>query len=96
MDTIKILKRKRSAWHKYTRNKTAVNYEEYRVLRNQVTSVQRRAIREYERKVATEFKENRKSFWKYIHSKTKATDGMSALEREDGSMTENDEGKTEE
>ena len=54
------------------------------------------AKRSYERKLAEEIKVNPKSFWKYVRSKTKVKQGISNLERQDGSFAHTDEEKAEE
>ena len=56
----------------------------------------RKAKRSYERKLAEEIKVNPKSFWKYVRSKTKVKQGISDLERQDGSFAHTDGEKAEE
>ncbi|KAK6189771.1 hypothetical protein SNE40_001767 [Patella caerulea] len=83
---MKAFKKKRKCWYKYRRNQTSGNYEEYRIARNHATSLQRTAHKEFEKSVAADVKDNPKSFWKYVRSKTKKCEGISNLEKEDGTI----------
>ncbi|KAK6168093.1 hypothetical protein SNE40_021989 [Patella caerulea] len=83
---MKTFKKKRKCWYKYRRNQTSGNYEEYRIARNHATSLQRTVHKEIEKSVAANVKDNPKSFWKYVRSKTKNGEGISNLEKEDGTI----------
>ena len=60
------------------------------------TNEVRKAKKSFEKKLAEEIKENPKSFWKYVHSKTKVRQGVNDLTRDDGSVAHTDEEKAEE
>ena len=62
-------------------------------LRNEATKGVRSAKRLFEKRLAEEIKDNPKSFWSYVRSKTKVKTGISDLDKEDGTRTKNDEEK---
>ena len=90
---LKKVKKKYHAWKRYTATKQYEDYQIYVKLRNAATYGVRSAKREFEKKLADEIKVNPKSFWSYVRSKTKVKKGISDLDKEDGTRTQNDEEK---
>ena len=62
-------KRKYKAWKKFHNFPNSDNRENFRKIRNETTSVNRKAKLEYERKLASNIKDNPKSFYAYVQSK---------------------------
>ena len=92
---LKKIKKKYHSYKRYLETKDGLDYQRYIISRNICTRSVRRAKREHERKVAKNSKSNNKMFWKYVRSKTKATSGVSALKKENGEMTKEDNEKAE-
>ena len=65
------IRKKHAAWKRYLETKCGEDYLKYTRARNQARRETRKAQKEYESKLAKEVKFNNKSFWKYVHSKTK-------------------------
>ena len=63
------VKAKRKAWRNYLKTKSMNDYKIYAKLRNQARWETRRANSEFEKKIATEAKQNPKAFWNYTHKK---------------------------
>ena len=66
------------------------DYQVYVKLCNAATHWVRSAKIEFERILADEIKENPKSFWSCVRSKTKVKKGISDLDKDDGTRTQND------
>ena len=64
------VKAKRKAWRNYLKTKSMNDYKIYAKLRNQARWETRRANSEFEKKIATEAKQNPKAFWNYTRKKT--------------------------
>ena len=94
-DAMQRVKKKYQAWKRYTNTRQYRDYEAYCKARNEVTKEVRKAKRSYEKKLAEEIKDNPKSFWKYVRDKTNVKQGVSDLEKEDGSFAHTDEEKAE-
>ena len=95
-DAMQRVKKKYQAWKRYTNTRQYRDYIAYCKARNEVTKEVRKAKRAYERKLAEEIKENPKSFWKYVRDKTNVKQGVSDLEKEDGTFAHTEEEKAEE
>ena len=83
----RLIKRKRKAWFKYKSTLSHSNYLAYAKYRNSSTEAVRNAKFYFERKLVNGVASNPKRFWMYVHSKTKLKQGISTLERSDGSLT---------
>lgn len=86
---------KKKAWKKYTYCKTKEHYSAYVNKRNQCTGEVRRAKKDFERKLIQNVKEDAKSFWSYIRSKTKTKSTIGDIEDNDGVLTSDCLGKAE-
>ena len=76
-------------------SRNGIHYREYIDIRNETTKLIKKAKKGKENKIAREAKENPKQFWKYINSKRKCQQGISALKMEDGTYTTSDKEKAE-
>ena len=71
------------------------DYLSYARARNHARSACRKAVRLYEKDIASQIKQNPKQFWRYVKSKLKVRQGVPNLEREYGTLTETDFAKAE-
>ena len=69
--------------------------QEYKRVNNQAKWACRKAVKQFEKRVAKNYKSNPKSFWSYIRSKLKTKTSVADLDREVGSKTETDAEKAE-
>ena len=65
---------------------TKTIYVQYRRAYNRVKAEVRKAVRDFEKRIATEVKTNPKGFFKYARSKLKANPRISDLEQRDGTI----------
>ena len=93
--TVNAIKKKHSLWSSYLTTKHPNQWEQYRVVRNQVAHLTFRDRRDFERKLAAEVKENCKAFWKYAGSNRKLKRAIPKLLKKDGSTAESDKEKAE-
>ena len=81
---------------KYSYSRNREHYLEYCRIRNKVTRSVRYAKRRFERGISLEVKENPKSFWKFVRSKTQSRTGICDLKNENGEWITNDKDKANE
>ena len=93
---LKLVEEKYRAWKKYSYSRNREHYLEYCRIRNKVTRSVRYAKRRFERGISLEVKENPKSFWKFVRSKTQSRTGISDLKNENGEWITNDKDKANE
>ena len=60
------IRKRNSAWTKYLHSHRTEDLNKYKVLRNRATQTLRQARKNFEEMVASEFKSNPKSFWRYV------------------------------
>ena len=89
------IRKKHRCWQRYMETKDGSRYREFCRLRNQVRNLTRKAQRVFEKQIAKDAKKNPKAFWSYVKAKSKTRDGVSDLEKDDGTLTENDQEKAE-
>ena len=89
------VKKKHQAWKIYKRTQEGKDYQEYVRARNQARGATRQAVRDFEKLVAKNVKENPKAFWKYAKSKTQTRTGIADLRKPDGELTCTEEEKAE-
>ena len=82
-------------YRRWRNSRDNVDYLSYARARNQARSACRKAVRLYEKDIASQIKQNPKQFWRYVKSKLKVRQGVPNLEREDGTLTETDFAKAE-
>ena len=89
------VKRKTDAYTKYRQSREGTDYINYRRAANRVKAEVRKAVRTFEKRIATEAKKNPKAFFNYARSKMKTRTGVSDLEYPDGRMAHTDVEKAE-
>ena len=88
------IKLKRVAFKLYKKYPTPANFKDYVTIRNEVNKETRIAQKNKEVTVAKQAKTNPKALFNYISSKTKPKEAISDLEKPDGTLTENDDEKS--
>ena len=83
------VRKKRQAFQRYLETQEGKEYKEYAKFRNQAKWEMKKAMKEFERKIAQEAKANPKAFFKYAQSKLKTRVSVSDLKKPDGSLTSN-------
>ena len=89
-DIKKSVKKKYKLFKRYLESNRSTPYHEYIRARNEVNNMIKKAKILHEKKIANESKANPKAFWKHINSFRKCKDGVSALQREDGTLATED------
>lgn len=89
------IKQKHSAFKRYMNTREGKDYQIYAKARNQAKWECRKAVRDMERKIANESKENPKAFFRYANSKLKTKTGIADLDCEDGGTARSDQAKAE-
>jgi hypothetical protein len=92
---IRKIKKKRHAYQRYLQTKEGSDYSAYAQARNQAKWACRKAVRDFERKLAQEAKTNPKAFYAYARSKLKTKEGIADLEDGDGGVATSDAEKAE-
>ena len=88
-NAIKKVRKKHASWRRYVETKDGRDYVEYCKARNQAKWETRKAIREFEKKIAMEAKKNPKAFYRYVSSQTKSRTGIPDLEEKDEVVSDN-------
>ena len=86
---------KRKSWHKYKKNSCPETWQTYTQSRNKLSHAIEIKKTNYENKIALESKENPKTFWKYVNSKTKNKGKIAVLEDADKNEISDDFEKAE-
>ena len=94
-DALDAIENKQRMWKKYQNCRSPASYQRYTRSRNKATYSVRKAKRNFERKIALDIKNDPKSFWNYVRSKTKVKTAVGNLLKPDGSMTNNEAEKAE-
>ena len=90
------VRKKNAAYKRYLSTREGKDYDAYAKARNQAKWEIRKAKREYEKKIATDSKNNPKAFFKYANSKLKTRSTVPNLDKADGTKTTTDSEKAEE
>ena len=77
--TITAIKKKRDMYTLYCNTRDDKDYVQYRRASNLVKAEVRKAVRDFEKRIATEVKTNPKGFFKYARSKLKTNPRISDL-----------------
>lgn len=93
---LKLVEQKYKAWKRYSFSRNRVDYLDYCQVRNKVSRSVRYAKRKFERGISLEAKENPKSFWKFVKSKTKTRSGIGDLKNHSGEWISDDHEKANE
>jgi endonuclease/exonuclease/phosphatase family metal-dependent hydrolase len=94
-ETSKLVKQKHWAWKRYKITGRDRDYNNYVRRRNAVNKEANKSRKDMERKIATESKDNPKSFWTYVKRQTKSSQGLHPLQRDNGTMITDDLEKAE-
>jgi len=92
---LRAVKKKKNSWMKYQRTNNQVDLEEYKKIRNEATREVKHARKGFEKRLSENLTEDTKSFWAYTNSGMKVRAPVGDLEKQDGTMTENDQDKAE-
>ena len=87
------IQKKNKNWKKYKYSRSPIAYQKYASSRQEWAKAIKHSKKSYEKKVASEVKNNNKSFWRYVNSKRKTKDTIGALTKPDDSETETNEDK---
>jgi len=88
----KAIKNRNKIWKRYRCTKSNTDYERYKANRNQVTKELCKARKVFEEKLAQDLKDNPKSFYRYVHSRTKSKDKVGPLKDLVGNVIDDDKG----
>ena len=86
-NALRKVKRKYSSWCRYLNTKQSRTYQEYIEKRNESTKENKRARKEFEKKLAKECRTNPKATWKYMKSTNRVSTGVPNLKKPDGTFT---------
>ena len=89
------IKAKQKAFTIYRTTLDKKDYDNYARARNQAKWATRKAVQEFEKRIAKEAKTNPKAFYKYAKSKTKSYTGVPDLKKNNGSIASTDLEKSE-
>ena len=85
---LKLVEQK--AWKRYTFSRNRIDYTNYCQIRNKVTRSVRFAKKIFERGISLKVKDNQKSFWKFVKTKTKAKSSIGDLKDNSGEWISDD------
>ena len=85
------VKKKYSSWLRYLNTKQAETYLNYVRERNKSTNENKKARKNYEKKLAKECRKNPKSVWQYMKSTNRVASQIPNLKKPDGTSTTTDE-----
>jgi len=88
--TVKLIRKREEAWHKYKSMCSTQNYAVYKRVRNKVTTAIRNDKEKFQLRLVKSFKANPKRFYGYVRSKQTVKATISSLLKEDGSPTKSD------
>ena len=87
------VKKKHKAWQRYMTTQDGQDYQTYARARNQAKNEVRKALKDYEKSIASEIKTNPKKFWSYVNSKLKTKSEIPQMKKPDGTMTTSNQEK---
>ena len=90
-----LIERKYKAWKRYTYSRSREDYLKYRKIRNKIPKSIHYAKKKYEKGIASDIKENPKSFWKYVRTKTQTRSVIGDIKDNHGQRVSNDKNKAE-
>jgi hypothetical protein len=91
--TLATVRKKHKLYRRWLETRAGQDYQEYAKARNKASIECRKAKIKLEETVAAQAKNNPKSFWSYVKSKTSTRTGIDDLLKEDGTRTRNDKEK---
>ena len=93
--TLTSVRKKHRLYSRWLETRNGKDYQDYKKALNKATKECRKARRKMEATVAEQSKNNPKSFWSYVKSKTSTRTGIPDLKKEDGEMATSDKDKAE-
>ena len=90
---LRKIKKKYNCWKRYLTTQEGIDYEFYKKTRNDTKNYLKKLLREFEEDIAKNIKNNPKSFWKYVNSKSKTKAGIHSLINKNGETIEDKNGK---
>ena len=93
---MRLIRKKYVMYKRYTHSRdyslTSIqyDYQQYIETRNKAKRELRKSVKDYERKICQDSKQNAKGFWRYVNTKLKRTTGVCNLSKPDGELTKND------
>ena len=85
------IKKKYKLFQKYKKTRRYKDYQEYTKQRDKTKKQIRQAQADHERRLMKEFKKKPKAFFSYVRAKQNVKVGVSQLDKEDGTLTQNDD-----
>ena len=82
------------AWENYNTNKNEINLNKYKIKLRKSSDINRKAKRNFERKLADNIKNDSNSFYSYVRSKQQTKDNVGALKNSLGDVITDDEEAT--
>jgi ribonuclease P/MRP protein subunit RPP40 len=89
-ETVKQIRKRGDAWTEYRDKPSDINYEKYKIIRNQVTSLVRRDHDLYQKKLIKDFKGNNKRFYGYVRNLQERPVSVTRVITNDGILTDTD------
>jgi len=84
------IRRRNKKWTLYRTTGKDSDYKRYKKLPNFVVKELRKARKTFDRKLALDVKSNPKSFYRYVHSRTKTKDRVGPLKDSAGNVVNDD------
>ena len=94
-ETLNSVRKKHQLFRIWQQTRNEEDYTRYIKTRNKARKMCRLAQKRQEKEVATDAKQNPKTFWKFIKSKTTIRSGVADLKKKDGNKTHTDKEKAE-
>ena len=91
-EAIRLKKKKRMLWHRYSHSHDVLAHARYVRCRNDLRRLTRNLRRQFEQSLADNIRENVKGFWRYVNSRMKSRSRVDAL-LDNGALVCDDEGK---
>jgi len=89
--TIRMIKKRDSAWKKYIHFKSNTNYNSYKTIRNKVNSMIRADGDAFRKSLFKGFKTKPKKFYSYIRNLQTVKDAATVLQKPDSTLTTTDD-----
>ena len=90
-ETTKCRRAKVKAWNKFRKLGNEDAYQKYKIKLNKATAANKNAQRNFEKKLATDIKDNCKSFFAYVRSKQRTRDKVGPLKDKCGKIIVDDQ-----
>ena len=91
----RLMRKRRRRWHIFRENPSDETYEDYRVIRNEVTEVKRNQRRAYEEMLASSYPPAPKRIYAYVSRRSRKRDEIPSLRDPSGSLVAGDNERAE-